>query len=121
MSKKKNRARAQDKLQQIAPGIIDNKPDIISVKKALDAYSNVPANLGIGSSNLAQAGRYVMERFTWDYWTLNVLYRNNWIAKAIIDKPANGLEYSHKLIRIRLQKYNKFGQGRKQKRSFCSA
>lgn len=89
MSKKKNRARAQDKLQQIAPGIIDNKPDIISVKKALDAYSNAPANLGIGGSNLAQAGRYVMERFTWDYWTLNVLYRNNWIAKAIIDKPAN--------------------------------
>lgn len=56
MSKKKNRARAQDKLQQIAPGIIDNKPDIISVKKALDAYSNAPANLGIGGSNLAQAG-----------------------------------------------------------------
>ena len=56
---------------------------------AKDTYSNIPANLGLGSSNLTQTARYVMTRFTWDYWTLNVLYRNNWIAKAIIDKPAN--------------------------------
>ena len=56
---------------------------------AKDTYQNLAANLGIGSNNIMQATRYVMTRFTWDYWTLNVLYRNNWIAKAIIDKPAN--------------------------------
>lgn len=56
---------------------------------AKDTYSNIPANLGFGSNNLNETARYVMTRFTWDYWTLNVLYRNNWIAKAIIDKPAN--------------------------------
>lgn len=54
-----------------------------------DTYQNIPANLGIGSANLTETAKYVMTRFTWDYWTLNVLYRNNWIAKAIIDKPAN--------------------------------
>lgn len=72
-----------------APGILNNKSEITSVKKVLDAYSNPPANLGFGANNLSQTAGYVMERFTWDYYTLNILFRNNWIAKAIIEKPAN--------------------------------
>ena len=47
-------------------GIVNDKPTIMSAKKALDAYSNIPANLGVGSNNLAQAASYVMRRFTWD-------------------------------------------------------
>lgn len=58
-------------------------------KATNDAYINVAANLGAFSKNPSNGGGYILERFTWDYWTLNVLYRNNWIAKAIIDKPAN--------------------------------
>lgn len=72
-----------------APGILTNKSEVISVKRALDAYSNPPANLGIGANNLVQTSKYVMQRFTWDYYTLNILFRDNWIAKAIIEKPAN--------------------------------
>lgn len=72
-----------------APGILNNKSEITSVKKVLDAYSNLPANLGFGANNLSQTAGYIMERFTWDYYTLNILFRNNWIAKAIIEKPAN--------------------------------
>lgn len=72
-----------------APGILNNKSEIISVKKALDAYSNPAANLGFGANNLVQSAKYVMQRFTWDYYTLNILFRDNWIAKAIIEKPAN--------------------------------
>lgn len=72
-----------------APGILNNKAEVTSVKKALDAYSNTPANLGFGANNLSQTAGYIMERFTWDYYTLNILFRNNWIAKAIIEKPAN--------------------------------
>lgn len=72
-----------------APGILNNKAEITSVKKVLDAYSNPPANLGFGANNLSQTAGYIMERFTWDYYTLNILFRNNWIAKAIIEKPAN--------------------------------
>lgn len=75
--------------KKVAPGIVSDKTEVISVKKALDGYSNPAANLGAGANNLAQAGGYVMERFTWDYWTLNILFRDNWIAKAIIEKPAN--------------------------------
>lgn len=71
------------------PGILNNTADIVGVKKMMDAYTNPPANLGAGAMNLTQTAGYVMERFTWDYYTLNILFRNNWIAKAIIEKPAN--------------------------------
>lgn len=82
-------AKKRKKAVRDAPGILNDKPDVISVKKALDAYSNPAANLGAGANNLAQSAGYVMQRMTWDYWTLNILFRDNWIAKAIIEKPAN--------------------------------
>ena len=69
--------------------ILSNKVEVLSAKKALDAYSNLAANLGAGANNLAQTAGYVMQRFTWDYYTINVLFRDNWIAKAIVEKPAN--------------------------------
>lgn len=78
-----------DRMAQQLPGVLTDSNEIVGVKRALDAYTNPPANLGIGSANLTQTAGYVMERFTWDYWTLNVLFRNNWIAKAIIEKPVN--------------------------------
>lgn len=74
---------------QLPNGIVNTKDDLISVKKAMDAYSNPAANLGFGANNLAESAGYVMQRFTWDYYTLNILFRDNWIAKAIIEKPAN--------------------------------
>lgn len=74
---------------QLPNGIVNTKDEIISVKKAMDAYSNPAANLGFGSNNLSETAGYVMQRFTWDYYTLNILFRDNWIAKAIIEKPAN--------------------------------
>ncbi len=89
MRKRKRQQAVQDSLTKLAPGLVLDSAGIISAKKALDAYTNMPANLGYGSSNLSQMGRYQMERFTWDYQTLNILFRNNWIAKAIIEKPAN--------------------------------
>lgn len=70
--------------------IIDKiSSDMRSMGFTTDSYSNVLANLGVGSNNLSEAATYHLTRFTWDYQTLNALYRNNWIAKAIIDKPAN--------------------------------
>ena len=93
MSKKKRKKVAAKDSVYKAPtestGFVNTLDEVISVKRALDGYSNVPANLGAGSNNLAQTASYVMERFTWDYYTLNILFRDNWIAKAIIEKPAN--------------------------------
>lgn len=87
--KKKAKAKVMDVGPVNMPGVLDDKAEVISVKRALDAYTNGPANLGFGANNLAEAGSYVMKRMTWDYWTLNILFRDNWIAKAIIEKPAN--------------------------------
>lgn len=93
MSKKKHKkVVAQDSVYKApieSTGFVNTMDEVISVKRALDGYSNVPANLGAGANNLAQTANYVMERFTWDYYTLNILFRDNWIAKAIIEKPAN--------------------------------
>lgn len=87
--KKKSKANYTGNKNVNISGVLDNKAEVISVKKALDAYTNGPANLGFGANNLAESGAYVMQRMTWDYWTLNILFRDNWIAKAIIEKPAN--------------------------------
>lgn len=87
--KKKAKAKVMDAGPVNMPGVLDDKAEVISVKRALDAYANGPANLGFGANNLAETGSYVMKRMTWDYWTLNILFRDNWIAKAIIEKPAN--------------------------------
>lgn len=93
MSKKKRKkVVAQDSIYKApieSTGFVNTMDEVISVKRALDGYSNVPANLGAGANNLVQTANYVMERFTWDYYTLNILFRDNWIAKAIIEKPAN--------------------------------
>lgn len=93
MSKKKRKkVVAQDSVYKApieSTGFVNTMDEVISVKRALDGYSNVPANLGAGANNLVQTANYVMERFTWDYYTLNILFRDNWIAKAIIEKPAN--------------------------------
>ena len=83
MGKKKRKA------PNMPSGIVNTKAEVLSVKKALDAYSNPAANLGAGANNLVQSAGYVMQRFTWDYYTLNILFRDNWIAKAIVEKPAN--------------------------------
>lgn len=93
MSKKKRKkVVARDSVYKApieSTGFVNTMDEVISVKRALDGYSNIPANLGAGANNLAQTANYVMERFTWDYYTLNILFRDNWIAKAIIEKPAN--------------------------------
>lgn len=92
MSKKKKR------VNQTHPSKAQDSAGVIEATvKARDTYSNPLANLGIGSNNLSETGFYPLTRFTWDYQTLNSLYRNNWIAKAIVDKPAqemmkNGFE-----------------------------
>ena len=76
-------------MEDSAPGLVKDSAEVISVKKALDGYSNPAANLGVGTRNLSQTGGYILQRLSWDYLTLNALFRNNWIAKAIIEKPAN--------------------------------
>ena len=96
----------------IPPGVITDKPELIGVKRMIDSYSNLAANLGLGANNLSETASYVMNRITWDYWTLNVLFRNNWIAKAIIEKPANEMVKNGFTLQTQLEpdKINKIMQ-----------
>ncbi len=52
---------------------------------ARDAFQNSLARLGSGMPNLLEGTRYVLDRMTWDYPTLNALYRGSWIARRIVD------------------------------------
>lgn len=97
--------------------VITDKAGVLEAKLAeatrtLDGYTNIPANLGVGGKNLVNTASYVMERFTWDYYTLQILFRNNWIAKGIIEKPANemmknGFELQTQLEPTKIDKIQK--------------
>lgn len=54
-------------------------------EKALDSYTNPLARLGLGQPNTSEAADYVMTRRTQDYNLMNTLYRDNWIARRLID------------------------------------
>lgn len=54
-------------------------------KSAQDSFKNELARLGQGQSNVMNSGEYTMTRYTRDYNLMNTLYRNNWIAKKIIN------------------------------------
>ena len=58
------RKRKVNKAPNTMDNILSNKVEVLSAKKALDAYSNLAANLGAGANNLAQTAGYVMQRFT---------------------------------------------------------
>ena len=55
-----------------------------------DGYINLPASLG-EASPLQSSGDYVRSHISRDYELLTVLYRENWIAKRIIDMPCEDM------------------------------
>lgn len=78
-----------------------------------DAYSNPLANLGAGADNLAQNVEYPIERKTFDYQTLNSLYRNDWVAGKVIDIVAQdmvkmGIELESEEEPEYIQKFEKY-------------
>lgn len=52
---------------------------------AMDAFQNLLARTGFGSTNLMEGTQYLLTRMTRDYATLNALYRSNWLARRIVD------------------------------------
>lgn len=50
-----------------------------------DSFTNTFARLGVGQTNLLEAAEYPLTRMTQNYPLLNSLYRNDWIARRIID------------------------------------
>lgn len=81
MSKRKNRgvqlARAAAQGQRPGPGS--------GVVRTSDSFTNPFARLGFGEPNLLETAEYPITRLTQNYALLNSMYRNDWIARRIID------------------------------------
>jgi phage-related protein (TIGR01555 family) len=58
---------------------------------ANDAFTNAAARMGFGTPSVAEGTDYVLERWTNDYWLMITLFRNHWIARRIVEKPAQDM------------------------------
>ncbi|MFV3013573.1 DUF1073 domain-containing protein [Clostridium botulinum] len=56
-----------------------------SKRTAMDAFSNVLARLGSGTTNLLEGTDYPMTRLTQNFQLMNSLYRSHWIVRKVID------------------------------------
>jgi phage-related protein (TIGR01555 family) len=56
-----------------------------------DGYSNPLARLGMDQPNVLAASRYTTENITQDRELLKALYRGSWLAKKIVDIPAEDM------------------------------
>lgn len=59
--------------------------------EAMDAFSNVAARMGYGTSSLTEATEYELVRWTNNYWLMITLFRNHWISRRIVEKPAQDM------------------------------
>src|SRR5579875_2876729 len=55
------------------------------------SYSNIPARLGVGTTNLINQGEYPLTRISNDYLLLLSLYRGNWIVRKVVDVMAEDM------------------------------
>jgi phage-related protein (TIGR01555 family) len=58
---------------------------------ANDYFSNMLARMGYGTPSLPEATDYEMVRLSNNYWLMLTLYRNHWIARRIVDLPAQDM------------------------------
>lgn len=56
--------------------------------RALDFFTNQAARTGWGTPNLAEGTTYPLVRFTFDYVTLYSLFESHWLARRIVEMPA---------------------------------
>ena len=92
MSRKRNRTRYKNRTPAPAPapqqGSPLTKPQAVAqILSALDGYSNAAAFLGEDSPLLA-SGTFRRSGLTSNTELLTVTYRENWLAKRIIDMPS---------------------------------
>lgn len=70
---------------------VNDKERVISKGTANDSFINPFNRLGFGKNNLLSTNEYPITRLTQNYALLNSLYRNDWIAKKIIDSVAEDM------------------------------
>jgi phage-related protein (TIGR01555 family) len=63
-----------------------------ALARAIDYYSNQQARLGWGTPSLAEGGNYWnLTRFSYNYYELIAMYRNQPLCRRIVDIPAEDL------------------------------
>ncbi len=78
-------------VRQMLPAQQKQETDSEPVRNtALDAFLNQTAFLGT-ASELTKANDYERNSISRDYEKLTILYRENWIAKRIIDTPCEDM------------------------------
>jgi hypothetical protein len=74
------------------PSVIDRYKEITSGvandSVANDAFSNVTARMGYGTPSLVEATDYELVRWSNNYMLMVTLFRNHWISRRIVEKPA---------------------------------
>lgn len=58
---------------------------------ALDVFTNKAARMGFGTASVAEDAEYRLERYTNDYWLMITLFRNHWLARKIVERPAQDM------------------------------
>lgn len=58
---------------------------------AMDVFSNRAARMGFGTPSVAENAEYKLERYTNDYWLMITLFRNHWLARKIVERPAQDM------------------------------
>lgn len=56
-----------------------------------DSFQNLAAQLGYGAQNLSTANNYGFNPITRNHVTLEWMYRSSWLAKQIVDAPADDM------------------------------
>jgi len=56
--------------------------------QARDAFSNLLARTGFGSTSLENGSEYPLTRFSLQFWSLISLYESSWLARRVVDAPA---------------------------------
>lgn len=58
---------------------------------ATDSFRNMPARMGAGTPSLAEGTEYILERWSNNYFLMITLFRNHWLARRIVEKPAQDM------------------------------
>jgi phage-related protein (TIGR01555 family) len=60
-------------------------------ERTLDAFTNQLARIGFGTPSLLESTSYPLTRLTRNYILMQSLYRSHWIARKIVDAPAEDM------------------------------
>ena len=86
MSRRKHTGRRQPSSTRVPPALLTGE----SLRQARDGYANAAAFLG-EDSPLFSAGTFLRSGITRNTELLTAAYRESWLAKRIIDMPAEDM------------------------------